>query len=388
MAPRAAPLAAAEVREVRLPLKEPFVTGFGTTDTRRSALVHITDAEGREGWGEAAALDHPFYLPDTTSGSLAVMAEWALPLALSVGTDPRKVARALSRIRGNTFARAGVEAAFWCLEAERRQSSLADLFAGESDAKDGSPRRRAIAVGESIGIHETVEGTLAEVRLRLDEGYRRIKLKIKPGWDVAVVKAVREEVGAEVMVQVDANASYSLAEEDITRLLQLDAFSLSCIEQPLGWDDVLGHAELQRRLQTPICLDESLRSVSDLRRALSLAACRNVNLKPGRVGGMAASIEIHDLCRDSSLPLWCGGMLESGIGRAFNIALASLPGFTEPADMSPAAVLYHFDLVDPTYEVAPDGSIAVPTTPGLGFPVDVDRVDDTTLRCVKVAPPA
>lgn len=369
-----------------MPLKEPFVTGFGSTDTRHTVLVHLTDADGHEGWGEAAALDHPFYLPDTTSAAFALVGEWALPLALSAGDDPRRVAGALGTIRGNTFARAGVEGAFWCLEAERRRATLADLFAEETAA--GGDVRAAVPVGESIGIHETVEGTLAEVRLRLEEGYRRIKLKIKPGWDVALVEAVREEVGRDVMLQVDANASYTVSESDIERLAALDAFALACIEQPLEWDDLLGHVELQRRLSTPICLDESLRSPADVRRALSLGACRNVNLKPGRVGGISASLEIHDLCRQASLPLWCGGMLESGIGRAFNIALASLPAFSEPADMSPASVLFHFDLVDPTYEVTADGTVTVPSAPGLGFPVDRDRVEDATIRRAEVPAPA
>lgn len=379
-----APIRRCEVREVLMPLKEPFVTGFGATDTRRTLLVHVVDADGVEGWGEAAALDHPFYLPDTTSGSLAVICEWALPLALGGPLDPRSVARRLSPIRGNTFARAGVEAAFWCLEAARDSSSLAALFAAEAGADGPVSLRSTVPVGESIGIHGDIDGTLAEVSARLAEGYRRIKLKVKPGWDDEVVGAVRQMVGADVMLQVDANGSYTSAEDDMRRLQSLDAYRLACIEQPLEWDDLLGHAELQRRLSTPICLDESLRSPHDVRRALGLGACRNVNLKPGRVGGVTASLAIHDICWRAALPLWCGGMLESGVGRAVNLALCALPGFTEPADMSPADVLYEFDLVEPTYEVAADGTIAVPTSPGLGFPLAMGRIEEQTVRRVEI----
>lgn len=379
------PIARAEVLEVRMDLKEPFVTGFGSTDTRRTLLVHLVDADGAEGWGESAALDHPYYLPDTTSGSLAVITEWALPLALDGSPDPRDVARRTAAIRGNTFARAGVEAAYWCLEAVRRDMSLASLFAEEA-ARGAEPveLRAAIPVGESIGIHPTVESTLDEVGRRQAEGYRRVKLKVKPGWDETVVAAVRDLVGPQVMVQVDANGSYAAGAGDARRLERLDRYDLACIEQPLDWDDLFGHAELQRRLATPICLDESLRSFDGVRRALALGACRNVNLKPGRVGGVVASLAVHDLCQEAGVALWCGGMLESGVGRAVNLALAALPGFTDPADMSPASVLYRYDLVDPTYEVAPDGTIAVPSAPGLGFPIDTDRVADCTARRVVV----
>ncbi len=390
----------AEVLEVALPLLRAFVTGFGTTKTRRVVLVHLTDEDGNEGWGEAAPLDHPFYLPETTSGAFAVTSEWALPMALAVGPEPGAVARSLSSIRGNTFARAGVEAAFWCLKAARFGCSLAELFAGASagavagaDADAvlaGRPDRRApsrgrVAVGESIGIHPSIDETVKEAELRHNDGYRRIKLKISPGWDVEVVRAVREALPAAAMLQVDANGSYGDSAADRAALRALDAFGLACIEQPLGWDDLLGHAELQASLDTAICLDESLRSPADVRRALRLGACRSVNLKPGRVGGVAASVEIHDLCADEGVPLFCGGMLESGIGRAVNLALCSLPGFTEPADMSPAALLYAWDLVEPSYEVSPEGTIAVPEAAGLGFSVRLDRLAAQVLRRVNVS---
>jgi o-succinylbenzoate synthase len=275
----------------------------------------------------------------------------------------------MSAIRGNTFARAGVEQAFWVLEAVRTGRSLGGLFGAERDR---------IPVGESLGIKDAVDALLEEVVLRLEEGYRRIKLKVAPGWDVEVVAAVREAVGLEVMLQVDANAAYTL--DDAEHLARLDAFDLACIEQPLEYDDLLGHAELQRRMATPMCLDESLRSARDVRTALRIGACRNVNLKPGRVGGITESLAIHDLCRSDGVPLWCGGMLESGVGRAANIALAGLPGFDQPADMSPAAILYEEDLVDPTYRVDADGCITVPADAGLGFPVADERVRARTVR--------
>jgi O-succinylbenzoate synthase len=364
------PVVRAEVLEVALSLREPFVTSFGPTDSRRVVLVALTDADGRTGWGEAAPLDHPFYLPDTVSSAFAVIVEYALPMCLRAGArGGREAAEDMAPIRGNTFARAGVEQAFWVLESLRAERSLSSLLGGVLNR---------IAVGESIGIKPSVEETLNEVWLRLDQGYRRIKLKIAPGWDVEPVGAAREAIGPSVMLQVDANAAYTT--DDGEHLGQLDRFDLACIEQPLEYDDLLGHAELQRRLRTPICLDESLRSPADVRLALRIEACRNVNLKPGRVGGLTASLEVHRACVEGGVPLWCGGMLESGIGRAANIALAALPGFTEPADMSPASVLYHDDLVDPTYAVGPDGFIDVPAAPGLGFPVAEERIRERTLR--------
>jgi o-succinylbenzoate synthase len=365
-----APVVLAEVREVSLPLLKPFVTGFGVTDTRRTVLVHLRDADGNEGWGEGPALDHPYYLPDTTTSTFEAAAQFALPLALGAADPgPAAVAAAMERIRGNTFARSGVEGAFWSLQAAAEGTALRSLLGGERDR---------VPVGESIGIAGTVEEMLEEVALRLGEGYRRIKLKIRPGWDVEPVAAVREAFGSDLMLQVDANAAYTL--DDVDRLRRLDAYDLACIEQPLAWDSLLEHAELQRSLATPVCLDESLRSPQDVRRALDIGACRNVNLKPGRVGGLTASLRIAELCADRGIPLWCGGMLESGIGRAGNLALCALPACTEPADMSPASVLFAWDLVDPTFEVAADGTIAVPDRAGLGFPVRTDRVAAQTLR--------
>jgi O-succinylbenzoate synthase len=365
-----APIVLAEVRQVALPLLKPFVTGFGVTDTRQTVVVHLRDEDGNEGWGEGPALDHPYYLPDTTASTYRTAVDFALPLALrAADLDPATVATAMSVIKGNTFARAGVEEAFWSLRAAAEGTTIRALLGGERDA---------VPVGESLSIADTVEETLAEVQLRLSEGYRRIKLKIRPGWDVEPVRAVREAFGEDLFLQVDANAAYTL--DHIEDLRRLDEFGLACIEQPLGWDQLIEHARLQESIATPVCLDETLRSADDVRRALDLDACRNVNLKPGRVGGLTASLEIAEVCRSRGVPLWCGGMLESGIGRAGNLALCSVAGFTDPADMSPSSVLFAWDLVDPTFEVDPDGTVRVPDTVGLGFPVRRDRVEEQTVH--------
>jgi O-succinylbenzoate synthase len=365
-----APIVFAEVRQVALPLLKPFVTGFGVTDTRQTVVVHLRDEDGNEGWGEGPALDHPYYLPDTTASTYRTAVDFALPLALrAADLDPATVATAMSVIKGNTFARAGVEEAFWSLRAAAEGTTIRALLGGERDA---------VPVGESLSIADTVEETLAEVQLRLSEGYRRIKLKIRPGWDVEPVRAVREAFGEDLFLQVDANAAYTL--DHIEDLRRLDEFGLACIEQPLGWDQLIEHARLQESIATPVCLDETLRSADDVRRALDLDACRNVNLKPGRVGGLTASLEIAEVCRSRGVPLWCGGMLESGIGRAGNLALCSVAGFTDPADMSPSSVLFAWDLVDPTFEVDPDGTVRVPDAVGLGFPVRRDRVEEQTVH--------
>jgi O-succinylbenzoate synthase len=365
----AARVVAAEVLRVRMTLHEPFVTGFGSTPVRTTVLVRIEDADGRVGWGEAPALDHPFYLPETTSTTYAVVTEYALPLVLRAGVmEPSEVAETLMPVRGNGFARAGVEAAYWALASARAGVSVSQLLGGTRDR---------VAVGESISIKPTIDETLEEVSLRIGQGYRRIKLKIRPGWDVDLVRAVRNSFG-DVLLTVDANAVYTL--DDLDVFLALDGYGLLCIEQPFAYDDIAGSATLQRRLETAVCLDEAVTGPRAAREALTLEACRNINLKPPRVGGLTAAREIHDLCVERGVPVWVGGMLESGIGRAGNLAVASLPGVVEPADMSPASVLFTEDLVDPTFVVEPDGFVAVPTTSGLGFEIEADRIAARTIQ--------
>lgn len=364
------PIVAASVYQVAMSLKKPFVTGFGPTITRNTVLVRIVAEDGSEGWGEAPALDHPFYLPETTSTTYAIVTEYALPLALAAGDpQPWAAVAAMSRIRGNGFARAGVEAAFWALQSQREQRAIRDMLGASTER---------IAVGESVSIAQTPDETLDEIAARLREGFRRIKLKIRLGWDVELVREVRAAFGDDILLQVDANGVYTLDDADV--FVALDEFGLLCIEQPLGFDDLAGSARLQRMLRTPICLDEAIRNPKDVELALDMDACRNVNLKPARVGGITEARRIHDVCVRRGVPLWCGGMLESGIGRATNLALCALPGFTQPADMSPASVLYTEDLVDPTFDVDPDGYIAVPDTPGVGLPVATERVYRRTVR--------
>lgn len=372
------PIATAELLHVPMALLEPFVTGFGTSSSRAALLVHLVDEEGHEGWGEIAPFDHPFYLPETTSTTWSVVTEWALPLALGVEPTPLVVAHAISPIRGNNFARSGVESAYWVLASHRTGRSLASLFASHASSADASEVRPRVRVGESVSIHETIEETLAHVAKRRAEGYSRIKLKIRPGFDVEVVAAVRALLGPDALLQVDANSSYR--REDVAVLQALDRFDLLCIEQPLDWDDIEGHIEIQAALSTPICLDECLRSVAMTDEAIRRGAARNVNLKPARVGGPSASLAIYDLCNTRGVDLWCGGMLESGIGRALNLAMASLPGFTQPGDLAPPSTHYASDLVEPSYELDPDGTVLVPSEPGVGFPVNRDRIDDATIR--------
>ena len=357
------------LRELSMSLINPFTTSFGETRERRVLLAEVR-AEGLSGWGECTAGEHPYFSEESTDTAWITILQELVPL-LVAAEDQRggKCPEIFRPVRGHRMAKAAVENALWDLEAQMRGVPLYELLGGT---------RETIACGVSIGIQPSLEKLMDKVGSALSEGYQRIKLKIRPGWDVELVAAVREAVGPDILLQVDANAAYTL--DDVDALRRLDEYNLACIEQPLAWDAMLEHAELQRSLSTPICLDETLRSFDDVRRALDIGACRNVNLKPGRVGGLTASLRIAELCRSRGVALWCGGMMESGIGRAGNLALCSVAGFTEPADMSPASVLFEWDLVDPTFAVGPDGTVAVPDAPGLGFPVRLDRVAAQTLR--------
>jgi O-succinylbenzoate synthase len=309
----------------------------------------------------------PYYLPETNGTALHVLRDFLVPLAftLEIG-HPRELAAALARVRGNEMAKAALEMAVWELEARRQGAPLYRILGGAGGR---------IAAGVSIGIQPSEEALLAKVETEWQAGYRRIKIKIKPGQDVGLVAAVRGGFPS-VPLMVDANGAYTLA--DAPRLHTLDAYDLVMIEQPLAWDDIVDHAVLQRALKTPVCLDESIRSADDARRALDLGACRIVNLKPGRVGGFAASLALHDVCLARAAPLWCGGMLESGIGRLANVHLQTLPGFTLPGDTSASARYFAEDLVDPPVVVAKDGSIAVPEGPGIGHPILWPRVERAT----------
>jgi O-succinylbenzoate synthase len=354
----------------RLPLVHFFETSFGRSYDRTFVLVRVA-GDGHEGWGESVAEANPYYSSETTDTVWHIIERFIAPLVLGQTFDhPRQIYPALKRIRGHNMAKAGVEMAAWDLFARIQGQPLSRVLGGT---------RNRIASGVSIGIQDSLDQLMGKIETELAAGYQRIKIKIKPGWDVDAVERVRSRFG-KIPLQVDANAAYSL--DDAELLARLDPFDLLLIEQPLDYDDVMDHAVLQRRLKTPVCLDESIHTVRIARDAIEAKACRIINIKPGRVGGHQASIELHDLCAAHGVAVWHGGMLESGIGRAHNIHLASLPNFTLPGDIAASKRYYEPDLIDPPIDIAADGTIQVPTTPGIGVNIVRDRVAKATLRHV------
>lgn len=357
-----------ELRVIRMRLKEPFETSFGREHDREAILVTVY-ADGLEGWGEVVASRDFGYSYETIETAWHVLRAFLIPAVLGQDIpDIETVARVGERLRGHPMARAGLEAAFWDLLARQAGLPLARYLGGIRDR---------VPVGVSIGLQPTDELLLEKIRGYLEEGYQRIKVKIKPGRDVEMIAAIRR-VFPEILLMADANSAYRL--EDADRLAALDEFHLMMIEQPLHWDDLYEHSLLQARLRTPICLDESIHTARHARAALEMGACRIINIKPGRVGGLLEAKRIHDLCHARGIPVWCGGMLETGIGRAANVALASLPGFTLPGDLSASDRYYHEDLIDPPFVLNPDGTLSVPPGPGLGVHIDRRKVDRATLR--------
>lgn len=359
-----------ELRLLRLPLVRFFETSFGRIHERPFILVRV-ESDGLEGIGECVADANPYYSSETTATAWEIISKFIAPLVL--GRDfahPHDVFPALRVIRGHHMAKAAVEMAVWDLHAKARATPLCRLLGGaDAFIEDG------IASGVSIGIQDSIDQLVERVDVELAAGYRRIKIKIKPGWDIAAVDALRSRFGG-IPLMVDANAAYHL--DDAAHLADLDRFDLMMIEQPLDYDDVVDHAALQERLRTPICLDESLHSVKVAAEAIRLGACRVVNIKPGRVGGHAQSIAMHDLAAEHGIPVWHGGMLESGIGRAHNIHLSTLPAFTLPGDVAASRRYFSPDLIDPEIEVRPDGTIAVPTGPGIGVTLVPERIAAAT----------
>jgi len=357
-----------ELRLIRLPLVHFFETSFGRIDDKHFILARV-DGGGATGYGECVAEQDPYYSSETNETAWHVISDFIAPRILGVDFDhPRDVFPALKAIRGHNMAKAAVEMAAWDLFAKQRGEPLSRVLGGVRDR---------IASGVSIGIQLSLDELAAKVERELAAGYRRIKIKIKPGWDVSAVETVRNRFGA-IPLMVDANAAYTAADAD--HLATLDRFDLMMIEQPLDYDDIAEHAALQSRLQTPICLDESIKTVGIAREAIAAGACRIINIKPGRVGGFAESIRLHDLCESRGLPVWHGGMLESGIGRAANIHLSTLANFTLPGDIAASRRYFDPDLIDPPVVVAADGTIAVPTGPGIGVAVREDRIDAATLK--------
>lgn len=366
------PLRRVTLREIRLPLRDPFRISSGLVTERRIFLLELEDGAGVSAWSECVAMALPIYSPETIDTCWLAIREWVAPRLLVARLESHKdVHRVLNEnFRGHPMAKAAVEMGCWALEAERRGIALAELVGGT---------RRKIATGISLGIQESPAALVEKVREAVAAGYRKVKIKIGPGKDLAYLGAVREALGDGPDLMADANSAYTL--ENTEHLARLDAFRLMMIEQPLAWDDLREHAELQRHLDTPICLDESIVGVESTRDMIALGSGRIVNLKPGRVGGFTSSKAIHDLCRKEGIPLWCGGMLESGIGRAYNVALASLPNFTLPGDVSPSARYWQRDIVTPEWTMDAEGMVRVPwDRPGLGVEVDRDRVENLTVR--------
>lgn len=358
--------------ELQLPLKEPFQISSGEVSMRRVLVVKLIDGDGTVGWGESVAGEQPYYSPETIEGVWIAIRNFIGPRVLGRTFEhPRDVFPALSEdIRGNNMAKAAIEMASWELAATKLSTSLADLLGGS---------RSRIATGISIGIQQSPAMLVEKARASAAAGYQKIKIKIKPGADVDYVRSVRDALGPDVPLMVDANNAYSL--DDIEHLQQLDDFDLMMIEQPLQWDDIVRHATLQAAMRTPICLDESITGPDRAEDMISLGAGRIINIKPGRVGGLAPAMAIHDICERHGIPVWCGGMLESGIGRAHNVALASLSNFSLPGDVSPSSRYWERDIVAPEWTMDSDGFVTVPRNKsGMGVDIDRDWVDELTVR--------
>ncbi len=359
------------LHEIRLPLKEPFRISSGLCTERRIMLLRVRDADGVVVWSECVAGEFPNYASETIDTAWVVITEYVAPRVFGAGFEQAAhVHPALEKdFRGHNMAKAAVEMASWALVAERDGMPLARLLGGT---------RTEIPTGISIGIQESPEALVARVGRALDDGYRKIKIKIAPGRDIEFLKAVRAAY-PDAPLMADANNAYSL--EDTAHLKKLDHLHLIMIEQPLAYDDIVRHSELQRMLTTPVCLDESITSVDRAEDMITLRSGRIVNIKAGRVGGLQQARAIHDLCAKHGIPVWCGGMLESGVGRSYNVALASLPNFTIPGDLSPSSRYWERDVVTPEWTMSADGLMQVPLDrPGIGVSVDESRIDDLTVR--------
>jgi o-succinylbenzoate synthase len=360
------------LREIRLPLREPFRISSGEMRERRILLCELFDAAGAHVWSECVVDDLPNYSSETLDTAWPTIVRVLAPRLLGHSVDaPGSVHAILEQdVRGHNMAKAALEMGCWAIAATQAGQPLARFIGGT---------RERIATGISLGIQRDVHSLIAKAQESLAAGYQKVKIKIAPGRDVDWVRAVRTAVGPEAHLMADANNAYTLADAD--RLAGLDDLGLMMIEQPLAHDDIVRHAELQRRLRTPLCLDESITSLDRAQDMVTLAAGRIINIKPGRVGGFSQAIAIHDYCESQGIPVWCGGMLESGIGRAYNVALASLPNFTLPGDLSPSARYWTKDIVTPEWTMDREGMVDVPLgKPGIGVEVDRDRIDAITVR--------
>ena len=362
------------LRELHMKLVAPFQTSMETTTVRRILLSEVV-VNGVVGWGECVAGETPSYSPETIDTAWHVLRDHLWPMVKGTRFNAAsEVWSLLSRVRGHNMAKAALESAVWDAEAKRKNISLAKLIGGV---------RTELACGVSIGVKASLEELAQAVKVELEAGYQRIKIKIKPGYDLEPVKRLRKEFPS-IKLMVDANSAYTLADEAL--LKKLDEFYLMMIEQPLGWDDLYSHAELQNKLITPICLDECIHGEEQARAAIRLGACRIVNIKLGRVGGFTPAQRIHDLCQQNSIPVWCGGMLESGIGRAHNMALSTLPNFTLPGDITASKRYWSEDIIEPEVSVTSQGVIRVPDGPGTGFTPRLDLIEKWTVRKEVLSP--
>lgn len=358
-----------ELTEINLPLVHFFETSFGRTYERRIILLRVEDTQGGEGWGEVTCGEEPGYSDEWTDSAWVTAEKILAPMV--VGKEFESAAdvwSAMKWVRGHRMAKSGIETACWDLEAKKLGLPLWRHLGGV---------KNEIECGVSIGIQDSVEQLIGKIQTELDAGYKRIKIKISPAWDYDVIKAVRAGFG-DILLMGDANSAYTL--DDIDLLKSLDEFDLMMLEQPLPYDDIIDHAKLQTQIKTPICLDEPIKSPEDARKAIELTSGKIINLKNGRVGGHTQSKMIEQICREAGMPVWCGGMLESGVGRAHNIAISTLAGYTMPGDVSASRRYWHEDIIEPAVEVSATGTIIAPEGAGIGFDVQRDRIEKLAVR--------
>jgi O-succinylbenzoate synthase len=364
------------LREIQMPLVHFFETSFGRTTSRRILLL-TAHCDGIDGWGECVAGEDPFYSSEWADTVWPTIKNYLAPAVLGhTLPSARDCVALMARVRGHRMAKAAIENALWDVEAKEKKQPLWKLLGGS---------RREIQCGVSIGIQDSIEQLLDRIQTELAGGYRRIKLKVKPGWDLNVLERVRSR-WSDIVLSCDANSAYTL--DEIEHLRKFDQFNLLMIEQPLWNDDIYYHARLQRELRTAICLDESIRHARDAAAAVETGACRIINIKVGRVGGFTEAKKIHDVCQANDIPVWCGGMLESGVGRAHNVALSTLENFRLPGDVSASKRYWKEDIIEPEVEVTPQGTIVIRDEPGTGYRVRQDLIEKLTVRkeTIKASP--
>ena len=359
----------------RIPLVSPFETSFGVMTEREGILVKATTKDGIVGWGEYCG-DGPGYSYETIETGWHILKDYLIPFTLKAPlADPRESVERFAWVRGHNFAKAALEGALWDIAAQEQGLSLRD-YIGKATSRTHEMKDRVV-VGVSIGIQPTTEKLIEKIHGFLDYGYLRIKMKIKPGRDLQDARAARKAI-PDRMLMVDANSAYTLKDVDLFK--QMEDLNLLMIEQPLGYDDIYEHSKLQPQLKTPICLDESIHTPDHARMAIELGACKIINIKQGRVGGLTNAIAVHDICEQHGVPVWCGGMLETGVGRALNLALASLPNFKLPSDLSASNRYFNPDLINPPFDINSDGTMSVPTGKGLGVHIVPERLEKMTAR--------